>query len=93
MLRMPAAMLVLGVVFWIGGMVMQITSPTSPDPGHTFPLNNHGTLHYLTWQVHCLPWPGLALGVVGLLMYWIRCRRIARQLGISVDDVMGIRRT
>src|SRR5215204_2134502 len=91
-LRMPVAMIVLGVLLWIVGAVLQITSPTSPDSWHTFPLNNHGTLHYLSWPVHYLPSAGFGFGAVGVVMFWILCRRIASQLGIGVDEVMGVRR-
>jgi|SRR6266478_802461 len=91
-LRTPLAMIVLGVLLWIGGAVLQFTSPKSPDSSHTFRFNNHGTLHYLSWPVHYLPWAGFGLGVVGVLMYWMLCRRIASQLGIGVDEVMGVRR-
>jgi len=91
-LRMPFALILLGVLLWIGGSMLQSTSPTSPDSWHTFPFNNHGTLHYLSWLVHYLPWAGFGLGIVGVLLYWILCRRIASQLGIGVDEVMGVRR-
>ena len=91
-LRLPIAIIVLGVLFWIGGAVMQITSPTTQDSWHSFPFNNHGTLHYLSWPVHYLPWAGFGLGFVGVLMYWILCRRIAKRLGVAVDIVMGVRR-
>ena len=71
---------------------MQITSTTSKDSWHTIPFNNHGTTHYLSWPVYYLPRVGFGIGVVGVLRYWILCRRIAARLGISVDVVMGVSR-
>ena len=92
-LRIPVSMIVLSVLIWIGGLTLQISSPTAPDSRHTIPIINRGTTHYLSPPVYYFPWIGLGIGVVGILTYWILCRRIARQLGISVDTVMGISRT
>jgi hypothetical protein len=83
-------MIVLGSLLWIGGFTMQISSPTSKDSWHAIPFVNHGTTHYLSWPVACLPWIGLVIAVVGILTYLILCRRIAARLGVSVDAVMGI---
>jgi hypothetical protein len=89
-LWIPGAMILLSSLLWIGGALMQITSTTSKDTWHTIPFNNHGTTHYLSWPVYYLPWVGLAIGVVGVLTYWILCRRIAARFRVSVDVVMGI---
>jgi hypothetical protein len=89
-LWVPGAMVLLSSLLWIGGTVLQITSPTSKDSGHTIPFNNHGATHYLSWPVYCLPWVGFGIGVVGALLHWILCRRIASRLGVSVDVVMGV---
>ena len=91
-LRIPGLMIVLSALIWIGGFTLQINSPTVQDSQHTIPFINHGTIHYLSSPVYCLPWIGCGIGVVGVLTYWILSRRIARQLGISVDTVMGIPR-
>jgi hypothetical protein len=91
-LRIPGAMILMSAILWIGGAVLQITSPTSMDSWHTIRFNNHGTIHYLSWPVYYLPWLGFGLGLVGVVAFWILCRRIAARLGVSVDTVMGFRR-
>jgi len=85
-------MLLLGALLWIGGVILQVTSPTLQDSWHTIPFNNHGTIHYLSWPVRYLPWTGFGLGIVGVIAYWILCRRIAARFGIPVDQVMGVHR-
>jgi len=72
--------------------MVQISSPTAQDSRHKIPFNNHGTIHYLSRPAYYVPWIGYGIGVVGVLTYWILCRRIARQLGVSADTVMGISR-
>jgi len=85
-------MILLSSLLWIGGAVLQIASTNSEDSRRTTAFNNHGTTHYLSWPVYYVPRVGFGLGVVGILTYWILCRRIAARLGISVDVVMGVRR-
>jgi hypothetical protein len=85
-------MILLSVLLWIGGAMVQISSPTAEDSQHKIPFNNHGTIHYLSRSAYYVPWIGYGIGVVGVLTYWILCRRIARKLGVSVDIVMGISR-
>jgi hypothetical protein len=91
-LWLPGVMILLSSSLWVVAVYLHITSPTSQDSWHTIPFNNHGVTHYLSWQVSCLPGFCLGLGVVGVLAYWILCRRIAARFGIAVDVVMGIKR-
>jgi hypothetical protein len=56
---------------WLVVIACAISSPVAPNPvtGHTVPMNNHGTIHYVTPLVHYLLfWYIPALIVIGLLL-------------------------
>ena len=85
-------MIVLGVIIWIAGFAFQLSSSTQRDASHMIPVVHHGTTIYVSPAVYYLPWVGLGIGVLGVLSYWILCRRIAARLGVSVDSIMGVSR-
>jgi hypothetical protein len=56
---------------WFVVIACAISSPVTPNPitGHTVPMNNHGTIHYVTLLAHYLLfWYIPALIVIGLLL-------------------------
>ncbi len=79
-------------MIWIAGLALQLSSPTQRDVSHTIPMVSHGTTNYVSPPVYYLPWVGLAIGVIGVLSYWIMARRIAARLGVSVDSIIGVPR-
>jgi hypothetical protein len=85
----PATLIVLGVLIWIGGLAVQLSSSSQRDASHTIAVVSHGTTNYVSSLVYCIPWVGLGIGVIGVLSYWILSRRIAARLGVSVDSIMG----
>jgi hypothetical protein len=91
-LWIPVTLIVLGVLLWIAGVALQLSSPTQRDVSHSIPVVSHGTTTYVSQPVYYFPWVGLGIGVIGILSYWILSRRIAARLGVSVDSIMGVPR-
>ena len=91
-LWIPGIIILIGFLMWVGGAYLQISSPTKRDAQHTIPFNNHGTTHYLTPVVYYFPWVGYGLAGFGVASFLVLAWRIAKVLGISVEEVLGLKR-
>jgi hypothetical protein len=55
---------------WVAAVIFTFTRPQTPVPGtgHIYPLNEHGTIVYLTYWEHLFVGPIPAFVVFGLFM-------------------------
>ncbi|MBI1234877.1 MAG: hypothetical protein GC208_10290 [Alphaproteobacteria bacterium] len=99
---------VLGAVFlcsWLVGLFSFLwfghvfpTLPAAPDAEHVIPLNNHGTVHYYTWDGYLLspdvlmPLSACFGFLSGLLMMWVQRAAEPGYIPPRFGDLRGLLR-